>query len=89
MSDENSRPPFDASGVKDFITARDRIINPFFVGREGIMTLVNDCLESVNMRRQKKAKGHPAEGLMRLIQGPRASARVLSCANSNIATFRH
>ncbi len=69
MIDGNSRPVFDAQGVRNFIIARDRVINPVFVGRDDIMSRVNDCVNLVNIRRQTQAMGNPAEGLMQLIQG--------------------
>ena len=66
----DSKPlTFDVQGVRDFITDDDRVINPFFVGRENIIARVNERVQRVNARRQERVKGGPAKGMMQLIQG--------------------
>ena len=70
MHKTSSRRSFDARGLDDFITDDDRIINPFFVGREDIIARVKKRAQRVNDRRKTKTEGHLAEELMQLIQGP-------------------
>ena len=70
MNDETTESGFDIQGIKDFIVARDRQHNRFFVGRTDTIRRIADCLSLVSVRsKHKGATGHPAEGLMQLVQG--------------------
>ncbi len=71
MNENSDAKPFDYQGLHDFIVARDRILNPVFVGREDAIERIDDCLELIRTRRHEPGTGTPsAKGLMQLIQGP-------------------
>ncbi len=70
MSTQNSRQHFNTSGLEAFIREDDRLINPFFVGRDRLMNDIVALAQHVDERRRTQAKGDPAEGLMPLLQGP-------------------
>ncbi len=70
MNDETTELGFDVQGIKDFIVARDRQHNRFFVGRTDTIRCIAECLSLVSVRsKDKRATGHPAKGLMQLVQG--------------------
>ncbi len=61
---------FDAKKLEDFLVKPDRIINPFFTGRENLLFRIEIKSKIVSNNHQEKYMDASAEGMTQVIQGP-------------------
>ncbi len=63
-------PHFKLAALQEFIDSDDRRLNPFFVGRDDIMSNIMRAAHSIAVHDPTASSVWPAKGRMQLIQGP-------------------
>lgn len=61
---------FDAKGLLDFLIDEDRMINPFFTGREDLQYRIDQKSKLISQKYLKDPGSNPAGGQTQVIQGP-------------------
>ena len=61
---------FDAKGLQEFLIEEDRMINPFFTGREDLQNRIDQKSKLISQKYLRNPKSNPAAGQTQVIQGP-------------------
>ena len=61
---------FNAEGLQDFLIDEDRMINPFFTGREDLQYRIEQKSKLISQKYLKGSSSNPAGGQTQVIQGP-------------------